>query len=61
MNTQDANKRIRLIMHLRNKGVTDMNVLGAMEKVPREKFVPDAVRGQAWDDIALPIGRGQTI
>lgn len=61
MNTQDTNKRIRLIMHLRNKGITDMNVLGAMERVPREKFVPESVRDQAWDDIALPIGRGQTI
>jgi len=61
MNTQDRNKRIRLIMDLRNKGITDMNVLGAMERVPREKFVPESVKHQAWDDIALPIGRGQTI
>jgi protein-L-isoaspartate(D-aspartate) O-methyltransferase len=48
-------------MHLRKMGITDMNVLGAMEKIPREKFVPESVRHQAWDDIALPIGRGQTI
>ncbi len=61
MNTQDMNKRVRLIMHLRKMGVTDMSVLGAMEKVPREKFVPESVRHQAWEDIALPIGRGQTI
>jgi protein-L-isoaspartate(D-aspartate) O-methyltransferase len=61
MNTQDMNKRVRLIMHLRKMGITDMNVLGAMEKIPREKFVPESVRHQAWDDIALPIGRGQTI
>lgn len=61
MNTQDSNKRIRLIMDLRTKGITDMAVLGAMERVPREKFVPESVRHQAWDDIALPIGRGQTI
>ncbi len=55
------NKRVRLIMHLRKMGITDMSVLGAMEKVPRERFVPESVRHQAWDDIALPIGRGQTI
>ena len=61
MNTQDMNKRVRLIMHLRKMGITDMNVLGAMEKVPREKFVPESVKHQAWEDIALPIGRGQTI
>jgi protein-L-isoaspartate(D-aspartate) O-methyltransferase len=61
MNTQDINRRIRLIMELRTKGVTDMDVLASMEKVPREFFVPPAVKDQAWDDIALPIGKGQTI
>ncbi len=61
VSTQDTNRRIRLIMELRNKGVTDMAVLGAMERVPRDFFVPDAVKSQAWDDMALPIGLGQTI
>lgn len=58
---QDTNNRIRLIMQLRTLGVTDTNVLAAMEKTPRDYFVPDAVKEQAWDNIALPIGRGQTI
>lgn len=48
-------------MTLRNKGITDTAVLSAMEKIPRDYFVPEAVMDQAWDDIALPIGRGQTI
>lgn len=48
-------------MDLRNKGITDTAVLGAMERVPRDYFVPDAVKDQAWEDMALPIGRGQTI
>ena len=61
MNTQDINKRIRLIMELRRKGITDTAVLGAMERTPREVFVPETVRDQAWDDMALPIGHGQTI
>jgi len=61
MNPQEASKRIRLIMHLRSMGVTDMDVLGAMERVPRDYFVPERVRHQAWDDMALPIGLGQTI
>lgn len=61
MNTQDINRRIRLVMDLRTKGVRDANVLGAIERVPRDFFVPDAVKDQAWDDMALPIGRGQTI
>ncbi len=59
--TQDQNKRIRLIMELRNKGITDTKVLSAMERVARDVFVPPAVQTQAWEDIALPIGRGQTI
>lgn len=61
MNTQDINRRIRLIMDLRTKGITDTAVLSAMERVPRDEFVPDAVKDQAWEDMALPIGRGQTI
>ncbi len=61
MNTQDINKRIRLIMHLRTMGVTDTDVLSAMERVPRDVFVPKEVLDQAWEDMALPIGRGQTI
>jgi len=48
-------------MDLRNKGITDTSVLSAMERVPRDIFVPAAVRDQAWEDMALPIGRGQTI
>ena len=61
MNAQDTNRRIRLLMDLRRKGITDARVLGAMERVPRDDFVPREVRDQAWEDMALPIGRGQTI
>ena len=59
--TQDMNRRIRLVMHLRNKGIMDTNVLAAIEKVPREEFVPKEVADKAWEDMALPIGLGQTI
>jgi protein-L-isoaspartate(D-aspartate) O-methyltransferase len=48
-------------MHLRRSGVTDHRVLGAIERVPREAFVPATFLDQAYDDIALPIGHGQTI
>jgi len=61
VNTQDVNRRIRLVMDLRNKGITETQVLGAMERIPRDEFVPKAVKDQAWEDMALPIGRGQTI
>jgi len=48
-------------MHLRRSGVTDHAVLGALERVPREAFVPAQFLDRAYEDIALPIGRGQTI
>lgn len=60
MNSLSANK-IRLIMHLRRHGITDTNVLGAIERVPREEFVPDMFHDQAYEDRAIPIGLGQTI
>ena len=46
---------------LRARGITDARVLGAMERVPRELFVPEPFRTRAYDDAALPIGEGQTI
>ena len=41
--------------------VTDERVLSAVRTVPRDAFVPQALRGEAWDNIPLPIGCGQTI
>lgn len=46
---------------LRAGGISDERVLGAMAEVPREEFVPEAVRDRAYTDGALPIGHGQTI
>ena len=48
-------------MTLRQAGIEDINVLNAIENVPREHFIDDRMMDQAYDDIALPIGRGQTI
>ena len=48
-------------MELRKQGVSDTNVLSAMERVPRQLFVPEAFQDQAYENIALPIGAGQTI
>lgn len=36
-------------------------MLNALAAVPREKFVDEAFEQKAWDNIALPIGQGQTI
>jgi protein-L-isoaspartate(D-aspartate) O-methyltransferase len=46
---------------LRSRDIVDGRVLEAMERVPRELFVPEDLRGRAYDDAALPIGQGQTI
>jgi len=54
-------RKIRLIMKLRKCGITDTNVLGAIERVPREAFIGPMFHDQAYEDIALPIDRGQTI
>ncbi|WP_291297518.1 protein-L-isoaspartate(D-aspartate) O-methyltransferase [Elioraea sp.] len=53
--------RIRLILELRRAGIVDATVLAAIESVPRERFIPETFQDQAWEDIALPIGLGQTI
>jgi protein-L-isoaspartate(D-aspartate) O-methyltransferase len=46
---------------LRARDIVDARVLEAMERVPRELFVPDELKARAFDDAALPIGAGQTI
>jgi protein-L-isoaspartate(D-aspartate) O-methyltransferase len=46
---------------LRRRGIADERVLTAIERVPRELFVPEDLRRSAYDDRALPIGHGQTI
>jgi protein-L-isoaspartate(D-aspartate) O-methyltransferase len=43
------------------RGVDDPRVLEAMRRVPRHRFVPDALREKAYGDHSLPIGHGQTI
>jgi protein-L-isoaspartate(D-aspartate) O-methyltransferase len=56
-----AQKRLRLLMELRRAGISDTRVLGAIEKTPRERFVPAAFQDQAYENVALPIGHGQTV
>ena len=46
---------------LRDRDIVDEAVLAAMERVPRELFVPELERGRAYDDAALPLAHGQTI
>ncbi len=46
---------------LRRRGIRDPRVLQAMQRIPREEFVPQKYRDQAYSDEPLPIGYGQTI
>ena len=50
-----------LIKQLLNQGIRDERVLAAVANVPREAFVDEAFAHQAWENMALPIGFGQTI
>jgi protein-L-isoaspartate(D-aspartate) O-methyltransferase len=50
----------RLLAELR-RHVRDERVLAAVRAVPRDRFVPPALRGDAWNNAPLPIGSGQTI
>ncbi len=54
-------EREKLIKELRQQGIRDEKVLEAIRNVPRELFVPEVLRHQAYKNIALPIGKGQTI
>jgi protein-L-isoaspartate(D-aspartate) O-methyltransferase len=53
--------RTRLVETLQQKGIRDLAVLRAIGTVPRHLFVPESVRHRAYEDVALPIGGGQTI
>ena len=55
-------QRSRMVeRQLRRRGIEDERVLAAMEAVPRELFLPEALRDSAYADSALPIGEEQTI
>jgi protein-L-isoaspartate(D-aspartate) O-methyltransferase len=54
--------RSRMVQkQLRTRDIVNPRVLAAMDRVPRHEFVPSQLLDSAYDDSALPIGRGQTI
>jgi protein-L-isoaspartate(D-aspartate) O-methyltransferase len=53
--------RQRMVQKLAAQGISDPQVLGAMETVERHRFVDSALVNQAYEDTSLPIGLGQTI
>lgn len=57
-----VNKRVQtLLTQLHQQGIQDERLLQAMASVPRERFVDEAFEHKAYDNVALPIGSGQTI
>ena len=54
-------QRVRLATSLRRKGIRDTRTLNAIGEVPRERFIVDSLRAEAYCDGPLPIGEGQTI
>jgi protein-L-isoaspartate(D-aspartate) O-methyltransferase len=62
--SEDTQKSRRLDMvarQIKERGISDQGVLAAMNKVPRHRFIPEALQGVAYSDGPLPIGEGQTI
>lgn len=53
--------RKKLVDSIRDKGITDENVLNAMMNIPRHYFLDTALEHIAYQDRAFPIGEGQTI
>src|SRR6267154_2962564 len=53
--------RARMVERVRELGVRDARVLGAMRRVERHQFVDPALASRAYEDTALPLGFGQTI
>jgi len=54
-------RRAMVEHQIRSRGIVDEAVLLAMNTIPREIFVPDRYRDDAYNDSPLPIGSGQTI
>ena len=60
--TNFAQQREQMVVKtIKKRGITDEDVLRAMENVPRHRFVPEDQRSAAYGDYPLPIGYGQTI
>ena len=61
MNPDFQPEKAQLIMTLRGMGILDAATLGALEQVPRELFIPPALRHHSYKNASLPIAYDQTI
>ncbi len=53
--------RREMVERLAEQGITEPRVLAALGRVPRHLFIDAALAGQAYEDVRLPLGQGQTI
>lgn len=53
--------RTRMVRRLIDRGIENEEVLRVLNTVPRHLFVDEAIASRAYEDVALPIGEGQTI
>ncbi len=60
MSASEAEERAQFTLAMRAKGVEDIELLRALERVPRALFMPQRFADISGRDIALPIGCGQT-
>src|SRR5487761_2591323 len=58
---EQAQATVSFLLSLRARGIGDLKVLRALEKVPRERFVPHRYADLALRNVALPIGCGQVM
>ena len=56
-----AQIRMEFVLRMRERGVANLDVLRALETVPRENFVPRRYSDLAWRDLSLPIACGQVM
>lgn len=61
MTNYEKERRFMVDDQIVGRGIKDERVLAALRRVPRHEFLPEAIRGMAYADNALPIGEGQTM
>ena len=61
MTGNETIRRERMVRQLSERGIVSRRVLRAMNEIPRERFVEEALSGKAYSDVSLPIGETQTI
>ena len=59
--SNSSEKKVRLTMLLRSQAILSSSILSAIETIPREKFINNALRNHAYENASLPIACGQTI